>query len=76
MSVVQFEVDATLLLISEARERAERAAKAVTEASGQAHVVAALERVDQELLALHKRLMEDAIFRVPSAEHQLALRTA
>lgn len=77
MSAVQFEeVDATLLLLSEARERAERAAKAVTEAGGEAHVVAALEAVDRELLALHRRLMDESIFHAASAESQLALDAA
>jgi hypothetical protein len=79
VSALQFdEVDATLLLISEARERAERAARAIAEAGGQAHVVDALERVDRELLILHRRLMDETIFHVPSApsEQQLALDAA
>lgn len=76
-TVVQLEeVDATLLLVSEARERAERAAKTVADAGGQAHVVAALERLDQELLALHRRLLDEAVFHVPEAESQLALDAA
>ncbi len=70
------EIDETLLLLSEARERAERAARAIAAAGGQAHVVEALERVDRELLAMHRRLMDEAIFHVPSAEQQLALGTA
>ena len=78
MTVLQFEeVDATLLLISEARERAERAARTIAEAGGQAHVVDALERIDRELLLLHRRLMDDTIFHVPVAgEQQLALDAA
>ncbi len=70
------EIDETLLLLSEARERAERAARAIAAAGGQAHVVEALERVDRELLAMHRRLMDEAIFHVPSAEQQLALGAA
>jgi hypothetical protein len=80
VSVLQFEeVDATLLLISEARERAERAARVIAEAGGEEHAVEALERVDRELLVLHRRLMDETIFHVspamPSAE-QLALDAA
>ena len=70
------EIDATLLLLSETRERAERAARAIAAAGGEAHVVEALERVDRELLAMHRRLLDDAIFHVPSAEQQLALDAA
>ena len=74
VTVVQFEeVDATLLLLSETRERAERAARTVAEAGGQAHVVEALERVDRELLALHGRLMDETIFNVQASSSQLAL---
>ena len=74
VTVVQYEeVDATLLLLSETRERAERAAKTVAEAGGEAHVVEALERVDRELLLLHRRLMDEAIFGSPIADAQLAL---
>lgn len=77
MSVDQSrEIDETLLLLSEARERAERAARAISAAGGQAHVLGALERADRELLALHRRLMDEAIFHVPSAEQQLALDAA
>ena len=77
MIEIQFrEVDETLLLLSETRERAERAARKVGEAGGQRHVVEALQRVDRELHALHRRLMDEAIFGTPAAaqaEVQLAL---
>ena len=77
MSIVEFqEVEATLLLLSEARERAERAAKMVATASGQEHVVEALEQVDRELLALHRQLMEGTLFYAPPADSQLALDAA
>lgn len=72
-------IDEVLLLLSEARERAEGAAKAIAQASGQAHLVAALESVDKELLALHRRLMDETLFHVPAAEkpvEQLALDAA
>jgi hypothetical protein len=77
MIEIQFhEIDETLLLLSETRERAERAARKVGGAGGQEHVVEALQRVDRELLALHRRLMDEAVFGTPVAaevEVQLAL---
>lgn len=78
MSTSHFEaLDETLLLLSEARERAERAARDVREADGQEFIADALERVDTELLAMHRRLMDETYFRVPaSPEKQLALDAA
>ena len=77
MSVVTFtEVDETLVLLAESRERAERAAKIVASEDGPAHVVAALEAVDRELLALHRRLLEETVFHVPGSVKQLALDAA
>jgi hypothetical protein len=77
---VQFgAIDEVLLLLSESRERAEGAAKAIAEAGGQAHLVAALERVDKELLVLHRRLLDETLFHVPASEKaatQLALDAA
>ena len=77
MSVTTFtEVDETLVLLAESRERAERAAKTVTSDGGPDHVVAALEAVDRELLALHRRLLDETVFHVPGATTQLALDAA
>lgn len=77
MSVTAFaEVDETLLLLAEARERAEQAARTVRNEAGPDHVTEALERVDRDLLALHRRLMEEAVFHVATAETQLALDAA
>jgi hypothetical protein len=70
------EIDATLLLLSEARERAERAERVLAAAGAEMHVIEALQRVDRELLAMHRRLMDEAIFNTPSAEQQLALDAA
>jgi hypothetical protein len=72
-------IDEVLLLLSEARERAEGAAKAIAQANGQAHLVNALESVDKELLALHRRLIDETLFHVPASEKpdkQLALDAA
>ena len=64
-------IDSTLLCISEARERAESAAKEMRKASAEATVVAVLEEADRELLALHRRLM-DAVY-CPAQREQLRL---
>lgn len=63
MSAAHYEtIDSVLLLLSEARERAEGAAKALADEGGQAHLVEALHTADCELLALHRRLMDGAYF--------------
>ncbi|MCP9484241.1 MAG: hypothetical protein MSC30_00075 [Gaiellaceae bacterium MAG52_C11] len=77
MSSAQYEsIEQTLLLLSEARERAEGAAREIAEAGGPEHLVAALSATDQELLALHRRLLDDAYFRSAATETQLALDAA
>jgi len=65
------EIEKTLLFISEARERAERAAKTLERDEAEAHLVSALEEAERELLALHRRLMQATYFAVP--REQLAL---
>jgi ssDNA-binding replication factor A large subunit len=68
MVVSHFEaLDETLLLLSEARERAERAAQEVRADEGQEHIAEALERVDRKLLAMHRRLMDETYFYVPAS---------
>jgi hypothetical protein len=67
-------LDETLLLISEARESAERA---IRDADGDDHLTQALRAADAELHAVHKRLMDRAYFPVPvRAEPQLRLDAA
>lgn len=51
-------VDSVLLLLAEARERAEGAARSVAAEGGREGLVEALEAADRELLALHKRLFD------------------
>ena len=65
------EIEKTLLFISEARERAERAAKTLERGEAEAHLVSALEEAERELLAVHRRLMQATYFAVP--REQLAL---
>lgn len=70
------EVEETLLLVAEARERAERASRAVSAEGGPTHVTRALEAADRELLAIHRRLMEGTLFRVGVSDSQLELDAA
>ena len=65
------EIEKTLLFISEARERAQRAAKVLARDEADAHLVEALAEAEKELLALHRRLMQATYFAVP--KEQLAL---
>ena len=59
MSSAHYEtVDSLLLLLSEARERAEGAARVAAAKGGPPGLVEALETADRELLALHKRLFD------------------
>jgi hypothetical protein len=68
------EVEKTLLYVSEARERAERAAKAIARDGAEVHLVDALEDAERELLAIHRRLLQTTYFAVPRRhEEQLAL---
>jgi hypothetical protein len=61
------EIEKTLLYVSEARERAEVAARTIGRDKGEAHLVEALERTQTELLALRRQLMQATYFAVPEA---------
>ena len=71
------EIEKTLLFISEARKRAERATKDLRSDCADQHLVAALEDTERELEALGRRLMQNTYFAVereqlsldPTAEH-------
>jgi hypothetical protein len=65
------EIEKTLLYISEARVRAERAAKLLGKDGADEHLVEALEEAERELLALHRKLMQGTYFAVP--EEQLTI---
>jgi hypothetical protein len=65
------EIEKTLLYISEARERAERAMRALEKDGAEAHLVEALRSADADLAALHKRLLQQTYFAVP--KEQLSL---
>ena len=68
-------VEETLLLLSEARERAERAVAEAAGADVPEDVAAALAEVDRELLALHRRLFEQ-VFPVEPRSTQLRLEVS
>jgi hypothetical protein len=59
------EIEKTLLFISEARKRAERAAAGLESDGAEPHLVAALRQVEQELEELGRRLMQQTYFAVP-----------
>lgn len=61
------EIERTLLVISGARERAERAARTIGRGGAEPHLVDALAEADRELLALHRRLMQATYFAVPGS---------
>lgn len=65
------EVDRALLLISEAREFAERTARVVAGEGGSEALVTALEAADRELLSVHGDLSRGAYF--PDSREQLRL---
>lgn len=68
------EIEAALLCISEARERAERLARELKRSNRDGDVVDALEAADRELLAVHGDLMRRAYFgESPPCAEQLKL---
>ncbi len=73
MSAIHYEeIEKALLYVSEARERVEGAARVLAETGAEPHLLEALAQADDELLALHGRLMRRTYFGVPG-ERQLAL---
>lgn len=64
------EVEKTLLYISEARERAQRARAALEQDGGEAHLIAALAATEQALAEDHRRLMQRTFFAVPRSEQE------
>ena len=62
------EIEKTLLYISEARVRAERAARLIGRDGAEAHLVEALEETERDLQALHRKLMQATYFAVPTEQ--------
>lgn len=67
------EIEATLLYISEARERAEKARKSLEKQGAETHLVDALRHSEASLRDLHRALMQGTYFAVPDAEEQMTL---
>lgn len=65
------EIDAALMYIEEARQRAERATRDLTRADADAHLIDALEQARDELSATQRRLLQQTHFAVPSAQASL-----
>jgi hypothetical protein len=67
------EVDQTLLLIAEARERAERAARTMRREDADSTLVEALQVADRGLLELHNELRKNVYFGSGRGDPQLKL---
>jgi hypothetical protein len=65
------EIDVVMLYIEEARKRAERAAAALRSGGADAHLIEALERSEEELSDVARRLRQGTFFAVP--KEQLSL---
>ena len=68
------EIEKTLLYVSEARKRAQKAIKELQKSDAEAHLVVALEDAEEELEALGRHLMQKTYFAVP--KEQLSLEPA
>ncbi len=62
------EIERALLYISHARERAERAAKALRKDDAEPHLIAEMERAQAELRELHDSLMQGTYFAIPEKQ--------
>ena len=62
------EIEKALLYISEARERAERAAQAIAKSGAEPHLVEALQQAERELEAVGRKLMQRTYFAVPDSQ--------
>jgi len=62
------EIEKTLLYISEARLRAERAAKLIEKDGADAHLVEALREAERELERVGRLLMQQTYFAVPKEQ--------
>lgn len=67
------EIEKVLLYVSEARERAARAAGSLAKTDAEEHLVAALQQAEAELATLHRRLMQGTYFAVPSDQAKLTV---
>ena len=66
------EIEKVRLYVSEARERAERAARTIERDGADEHLVEALREAERELEALGRTLMQQTYFAVPKEQLSLA----
>lgn len=64
------EVETTLLYVSEARQRAEKARKALEADGADLHLIRALQECERVIAAEHKRLMQATYFAVPAEDQE------
>jgi len=62
------EIEKALLYISDARERAERAARSLAKAGAEPHLVEAMEEAERDLESLGRTLMQRTYFAVPKEQ--------
>ena len=60
------EIERALLVVSEARQRLERTAKAIAKDGAEPHLVEALEEAAREIDETLRRLMQGTYFAVPA----------
>ena len=66
------EVEKTLLYISDARRRAEKALKELRRDNAEPHLIDALEQAERQLEILSRHLMQQTYFAVPKQQLSLA----
>lgn len=62
------EIDVAMLYIEEARKRTERAASVLRAESAEQHLIDALERSEEELSDVARRLRQGTFFAVPKEQ--------
>ena len=62
------EIEKTLLCISSARQRAEKALRLITKDDAEAQLIEALEEAEHELDEIQRRLMQSTYFAVPKEQ--------
>jgi hypothetical protein len=67
------EVERVLLFVSDAQERARSAADQLRRDGADDHIVEAIEAAQEDLAALHRRLMHSTYYAAPNAAQQLAV---
>lgn len=66
------EIEKVLLYISEARERSEKAYRALERDGAEPHLVQALKQTEATMKAEHRRLMQSTFYAVPDKDQLFA----